>query len=65
MGGRRGNGTIGLNVLASPILFAAQRQIIEQTARLGIPAIYQWPEAAEEADWPGMAPASSRFSGTS
>jgi putative ABC transport system substrate-binding protein len=37
-----------VNVLASPILFADRRIIIERAAALRLPAIYQWPEIAEE-----------------
>jgi putative ABC transport system substrate-binding protein len=37
-----------LNVLASPILFANRRPIIDRVAGLRLPAIYQWPEMAEE-----------------
>jgi putative ABC transport system substrate-binding protein len=37
-----------LNVLASPILFSNGRQIIDSAAELRLPAIYQWPEMAEE-----------------
>ena len=37
-----------LNVLASPLLFANQQLIIERAAALRLPAIYQWPEMAEE-----------------
>ena len=37
-----------LNVLASPLLFANRQLIIERTAALRLPAIYQWPEMAEE-----------------
>jgi len=37
-----------LNVLASPILFANRRPIIDRVAELRLPAIYQWPEMAEE-----------------
>jgi putative ABC transport system substrate-binding protein len=37
-----------LNVLASPILFSHRRLIIDRAAGLGLPAIYQWPEMAEE-----------------
>jgi putative tryptophan/tyrosine transport system substrate-binding protein len=38
----------GLNVLASPLWSANRRAIIEHTASVGLPAIYQWPEEAEE-----------------
>ena len=37
-----------LNVLASPLLFANRRVIIERAAALRLPAMYQWPEMAEE-----------------
>jgi ABC-type uncharacterized transport system substrate-binding protein len=37
-----------LNVLASPLLFANRRVIMERAAGLRLPAVYQWPEMAEE-----------------
>jgi putative ABC transport system substrate-binding protein len=37
-----------INVLSSPLLFANRRIIIERTAALRLPAVYQWPETAEE-----------------
>jgi putative tryptophan/tyrosine transport system substrate-binding protein len=37
-----------LNVLATPLLFNNRRIIFERAAALGMPAIYQWPEMAEE-----------------
>ena len=37
-----------INVLASPLLVANRRAIIERTAVLRLPAMYQWPEIAEE-----------------
>jgi ABC-type uncharacterized transport system substrate-binding protein len=37
-----------LNVLASPLLFASRRIIIERAAALRLPAMYQWPEIAED-----------------
>ena len=37
-----------INVLASPILFSNRRLIIERAVGLRLPAIYQWPEMAEE-----------------
>jgi putative tryptophan/tyrosine transport system substrate-binding protein len=41
------SGAQALNVLATPLFFANQRLIIERTAALKLPAIYQWPEIAE------------------
>jgi putative ABC transport system substrate-binding protein len=37
-----------LNVLASPLLNLSRRQIIDRTREARLPAIYQWPEAAED-----------------
>src|SRR5215831_11968840 len=45
-----------LNVLASPLLFANRPVIIERAASLRLPAIYQWPEVAEEGGFIGYGP---------
>jgi putative ABC transport system substrate-binding protein len=45
-----------LNVLASPLLFANRPAIIERAATLRLPAIYQWPEVAEEGGFIGYGP---------
>jgi putative ABC transport system substrate-binding protein len=37
-----------VNVLASPLLFAARLLIMERMRAMRTPAIYQWPETAEE-----------------
>ena len=42
------SGGMALNVLSSPLLFANRQIIIERTAALRLPAVYQWPEMAEE-----------------
>jgi ABC-type uncharacterized transport system substrate-binding protein len=42
------SGGMALNVLSSPLLFANRRMIIERTAALYLPAIYQWAEMANE-----------------
>lgn len=39
---------VGVNVLASPFLHAHRARIIELAARARLPAIYQWPETAEQ-----------------
>ena len=39
---------MALNVLASPLLVANSRTIIDRTAALRLPAIYQWAEMARE-----------------
>jgi putative ABC transport system substrate-binding protein len=45
-----------LNILASPLLNASRKVIIERAATLRLPAIYQWPEAAEEGGLIGYGP---------
>ena len=52
----RAMGATALNVLASPMLFQNRRLIIEQAAQLRLPAIYQWPETAEEGGLLGYGP---------
>lgn len=44
----RQSGIAGVNVLSSALLFALRGRIISLVAELGLPAIYQWPETAEE-----------------
>ena len=52
------SGATALNVLASSMLDRSGRLIMERVAALGLPAIYQWPERAEEG---GFAAYGSRF----
>jgi putative ABC transport system substrate-binding protein len=42
------SGAMALNVLASPMLFGNGRMIMERVAALRLPAMYQWPEMADE-----------------
>jgi putative ABC transport system substrate-binding protein len=44
----KASGAEALNVLASPLLNAQRRLIIERVAALRLPTIYQWPETARE-----------------
>jgi putative ABC transport system substrate-binding protein len=44
----KASGATGLNVLASPLLNNNRRIIFERTTALGLPAMYQWPEMAQE-----------------
>jgi putative tryptophan/tyrosine transport system substrate-binding protein len=46
----------GLNVLASALFFNNRRIILERVAALGLPAMYQWPEWAEEGGLLGYGP---------
>jgi putative ABC transport system substrate-binding protein len=48
--------TEAINVLASAILNSARRSIVERLAALAIPAVYQWPETAEEGGLMGYGP---------
>jgi putative ABC transport system substrate-binding protein len=41
-------GAQGLNVLASPLLHGNRRAIFARSSELHLPAIYQWPETAQE-----------------
>jgi ABC-type uncharacterized transport system substrate-binding protein len=45
-----------INVLASPLLFANRQVIIERAAALRLPAMYQWPEVAEQGGFVGYGP---------
>ena len=45
-----------LNVLASPILYGNRQIIMQRVAALRLPAIYQWPEEAEEGGFVAYGP---------
>jgi putative ABC transport system substrate-binding protein len=45
-----------LNVLASPLLYGNRAEIMGHVAALRLPAIYQWPEIAEEGGLVGYGP---------
>jgi putative tryptophan/tyrosine transport system substrate-binding protein len=44
----KASGAAALNVLATPLFFVNRRIIYERAATLRLPAIYQFPEMAEE-----------------
>ena len=44
----KGRGAAGVNVLSSALFFALRGHIISIAEKLGLPAMYQWPEIAEE-----------------
>ena len=44
----KASGAAALNVLSSPFLYVNRQLILERAAALRLPAIYQWPEEAEE-----------------
>jgi putative ABC transport system substrate-binding protein len=41
-------GATALNVLAAPLFSFNRRIVIDHAAALALPAIYEWPEMAEE-----------------
>src|SRR5262245_24107058 len=49
-------GAAALNVLSSPMLHSDRRVIIKRAAELRLPAIYQWPETADEGGLLGYGP---------
>ena len=49
-------GAKALNVLASPMLYANGGLIMERVAALRFPAMYQWPEMAEEGGFAAYGP---------
>jgi putative ABC transport system substrate-binding protein len=51
-----GAGAQVLNILASSLLHRSSSLMIEQTARIRLPAIYQWPEIAETGGLLGYGP---------
>jgi hypothetical protein len=57
----KASGAAGLNVLDSGLLFGSRQVIIERTAALGLPAIYQWPENAREGGLIGHGPSLVRI----
>jgi putative tryptophan/tyrosine transport system substrate-binding protein len=52
----KASGAAALNVLATPLFFYNRRGVIEGAAGLSLPAMYQWPETAEEGGLAGYGP---------
>ncbi len=52
----KASGATALNVLASPFLYANRQTIIARVAALRLPAIYEFPEQAEEGGFIGYGP---------
>ena len=52
----KASGALALNVLATPLFFTNSRLIIERVTVLRLPAIYQWPEMAEQGGFAGYGP---------
>jgi ABC-type uncharacterized transport system substrate-binding protein len=52
----KATGATGLNVLASPMLHANHQIILQRVAALRLPAMFQWPELAEEGGFVAYGP---------
>jgi putative ABC transport system substrate-binding protein len=52
----KASGATALNVLASPVLYGNRQTIMARVAALGLPAICQFPEVAEEGGFIGYGP---------
>ena len=52
----KAGGASALNVLSAPLFSFNRRIVIERAAALGLPAIYEWPEMAEEGGLIGYGP---------
>jgi putative ABC transport system substrate-binding protein len=50
------SGATALNVMASPMLFGSRNLIMDSVATMHWPAIYQWPEMAEEGGFAAYGP---------
>jgi putative ABC transport system substrate-binding protein len=50
------SGAQALNVLATPLFYFNRHAVIVRAAALRLPAIYQWPEMAEEGGFAGYGP---------
>jgi putative ABC transport system substrate-binding protein len=49
-------GAAAVNLLASPLLFANSRSIMDRAAAVRLPAMYQWPETAEDGGFMSYGP---------
>jgi putative tryptophan/tyrosine transport system substrate-binding protein len=52
----KASGVAALNVLSSPLLYGNRQLIMQRAAALGMPAIYQFPEEAEEGGFAAYGP---------
>ena len=50
------SGAEAINVLATPLFFVNRQIVLARAAALRLPAIYQWPETAEEGGFAGYGP---------
>ena len=52
----KASGAEGLNFSASPLFFTYRQHIMDRVAALRLPAIYEWPETAEEGGFAAYGP---------
>jgi putative ABC transport system substrate-binding protein len=52
----KASGAAALNVLASPMLDTSRQIVMDRATALRLPAIYQWPETAEEGGFAAYGP---------
>jgi putative ABC transport system substrate-binding protein len=57
----KATGNAAVNILASPLLHGERHSIIARTTALRLPAIYQWPETAQEGGLLAYGPRLSEF----
>ena len=57
-----GRSRFRFNILASSILYAGRRSVMDHIAGLRLPAIYQWPEYAAEGGLAGYGPTQASIS---
>jgi ABC-type uncharacterized transport system substrate-binding protein len=57
----KASGAAAINVLSSPVLYGNRQIVIQRTATLLLPAIYQFPEEAEEGGLIGYGPSVVRM----
>jgi putative tryptophan/tyrosine transport system substrate-binding protein len=55
------SGATALNILASPFLWTVRQLIMERAAALRLPAIWQWPENAEEGGFVAYGPRATQL----
>ena len=57
----KASGAEGLNFSASPLFFTYRQHIMDRVAALRLPAIYEWPETAEESGFAAYGPRLSQL----